>query len=296
MHGEEIAYNWYGQSDKIQFLDVGRYPDGSPYVKETGLVVEGVERVLLRPRDSAGFLGGIFWIQSLLERGIRAPELIFPCMFGQRQDRINPTGDVLFTIKSVAKLINSLGLPKVTVLDPHSEATPAAIDRCDVVHVDDIWCSNFGGDPGKYVAVIAPDAGASKRAARMSDLLKIPLKQAKKKRDVSTGKISGFEVEDLSDLFPGNTAEAGSDFVPHVLVVDDLCDAGGTFIGLGEVLDKQGVDADLYVTHGLFTRGTRDLGVWYQRIICTDSVSAQRPDVEILFAAEQILKTGDIYG
>lgn len=292
MRGEEIAYSWYG--DQIEFLNVERYPDGSPMVKENKLDFAGVTRVLLRPRDSAGFLGGIFWIQSLIERGVHPPELIFPCMFGQRQDRINPTGDVLFTIKSVAKLINSLGLPKVTVLDPHSEATPAAIDRCNVVHVDDIWLHHFDADPLDYRAVIAPDAGAYKRAKRIADLLHLPIKQALKKRDVSTGKLNGFECESLEDLFHDNEAEPGSLDVPKVLVIDDLCDGGGTFIGLGEVLEARGVDADLFVTHGLFTKGTRDIGAWYQKIICTDSVAAQRPDVEILFTSETLLKTGEL--
>lgn len=293
MRGEEIAYSWYGE--QVEFLNIDRYPDGSPMVKESGkLDYAGVDRVLLRPRDSAGFLGGIFWIQSLIERGVRPPELVFPCMFGQRQDRSNPTGDVLFTIKFVAKLINSLNLPRVIVLDPHSEATPAAIDRCEVYHVDDIWLHHFDVDPGNYRAVIAPDAGASKRAGRIADLLHLPLKQAKKKRDVATGKLQGFECEDLSDLFKDNEGEVDSEDVPHVLVVDDLCDGGGTFIGLGEVLDERGVDADLFVTHGLFTKGTRDIGAWYQKIICTDSVAAQRPDIEIIFPSEQLLRTGDL--
>lgn len=295
MRGEEIAYHWYG--DKIGFVDVGRYPDGSPYVKETGMLAhDGVERVLLRPRDGSGLLGGLFWIQSLIERGNRPPELILPCVFGQRQDRINETGDVLYTIKSVGRLINSMNLPSVTVLDPHSEAVQACIDRCKVVHVDDIlyFAWNLEDIQGKYRAVVAPDAGAYKRAARVANMLKLPLKTAKKKRDVATGALSGFEIEDCSDLFRGNDGEVDCPDVPRLLVVDDLCDGGGTFIGLGQVLDEAGFDADLYVTHGLFTKGTRDLGTWYQKIYCTDSVAAQRPDVETIFAAEQLLKYGDL--
>jgi ribose-phosphate pyrophosphokinase len=195
---------------------------------------------------------------------------------------------VLFTIKSVARLINSLGCPKVTILDPHSEATPALIDRCQAIHVDDIWDSYMTSSPRDYRAVVAPDAGASKRAARIANLLELPLKQAKKKRDVSTGKLNGFEIENCDDLFTSD------DDVPKLLVVDDLCDAGGTFIGLGQVLDAAGFDADLYVTHGLFTKGTQELNTWYQEIICTDSFIALRPEVKILDAAYQILKNGEL--
>jgi hypothetical protein len=33
---------------------------------------------------------------------------------------------------------------------------------------------------------------------------------------------------------------------------------------------------------------------WFQKIICSDSVLAQRPDVEIIMAAQQLLETGDL--
>jgi ribose-phosphate pyrophosphokinase len=288
MRGEEIAY--YGfQDQQVHYVDVGRYPDGSPMVKHVRESFPA--RVLLRPRDSAGFLGGIFWVQSIIEQGCRPPELIVPCVFGQRQDRINPTGDTLFTIKSVGRLINSLGCPRVTVFDPHSEATPAVIDRCNVVHVDEIWKNRTGDDRGENgfqsAAVIAPDAGAAKRAGKLAKHLGVPLKQAHKTRDVSTGQLTGFGIENCDDI--------GTKLVPpSVLVVDDLCDGGGTFIGLGNVLREQGICPDLYVTHGLFTKGTKDLLDIYGRIFCTDSVAAQRPGVNMLMAAEYVLRHGDL--
>jgi ribose-phosphate pyrophosphokinase len=292
MRGEEIAY--YGhQDDQIHFVNVDRYPDGSPMVKHTRTTYPS--RILLRPRDSAGFLGGIFWVQSLMEQGCHPPDLVIPCLFGQRQNRINPTGDTLFTAKSVGKIINSLGCRQVTVLDPHSDVSSAVIDRCRVVHVDEIWKNHKGAaNLDGYAAVIAADAGGIKRAKRIANLLQLPLKVADKTRDVSTGKVTGFKVEDLSDLFKEGSPAGSEVDVPKVLVVDDLSDGGGTFVGLGEVLDAEGVDADLFVTHGLFTKGTRDLSVWYRKIICTDSVAAQRPDVEVLFTAEQLLKFGGL--
>jgi len=291
MRGEEIAY-WDHQGQGIVYVNVDRYSDGSPMVKH---VREGYpSRVLLRPRDSAGFLGGIFWVQSLIEQGCAPPELIMPCVFGQRQDRINPEGDTLFTIKSVGKLVNSLGCRRVIILDPHSEATTAAIDRCTVYHADDIWKSGVAvyAHRNQYDAVVAPDAGAHKRAAKIAKLLEIPVKQAWKTRNVSTGALTGFGVEDLRDLWPERQHD--DDPTPRVLVVDDLCDGGGTFLGLGEVLQNKGVDADLYVTHGLFTKGTQQLLLKYGNIFCTDSVVIPRPDVTIIKAAEYILKFGDL--
>jgi ribose-phosphate pyrophosphokinase len=41
-----------------------------------------------------------------------------------------------------------------------------------------------------------------------------------------------------------------------VLIVDDLCDGGGTFTAHASVLLAAGATAvDLYVTHGIFSKG-----------------------------------------
>ncbi|CCJ77069.1 Ribose-phosphate pyrophosphokinase [Cronobacter muytjensii 530] len=45
-----------------------------------------------------------------------------------------------------------------------------------------------------------------------------------------------------------------------VLIVDDLCDAGGTFIGSAQVLRDAGArSVSLYVTHGVFSKGVENL-------------------------------------
>ena len=293
MRGEEIAY--VTEDFEIPtFVNIERYPDGSPMVKHWPDFQP--TRVLLRPRDSAGFLGGLFWVQALNERNFerhRGPELIIPCLFGQRQDRINQDGDCLFTAKSVAKLINSLELPRVTVLDPHSDVSHSLIDRCRVVGVDDIWAYHFGEEAGDYEAVVAPDAGAVKRATKIANLLKLPLKLGSKKRDTATGKLTGFGVESMLDVKDKHLPDHPG-YEPKVLVIDDLCDGGGTFIGLHDELEREGVRADLFVTHGLFTKGTKDLVNRFERVICTDSVAALRPDVEVLYTANTLLTDGDL--
>ena len=46
----------------------------------------------------------------------------------------------------------------------------------------------------------------------------------------------------------------------NVLVWDDLCDAGGTFILLAkELLTNGAKEVNLFVSHGLFTKGTQIL-------------------------------------
>lgn len=261
----ELIYTTNGMPYHVA---IEHYPDSMPRMDAP---FGEPEAILLRPQSFASFVAAMFWVDALRDRGIPSPRLILPNIPGARQDRLNDSGDYLFTMKSVARLLNERAFPRVDVLDPHSEVAPALINNCVVHHAElpDAFLA-------AYTGVISPDAGAEKRAGRVAKALGVPLYHAWKSRDVATGKITGFGVE---PLMPG-----------HLLVVDDLCDAGGTFIGLAEMLNtRAGVVADLYVTHGLFTAGTRALLDRYNTVITTDSTLGEKPGVLILDRASKLL-------
>ncbi len=91
---------------------------------------------------------------------------------------------------------------------------------------------------------IIPDAGATKKA--LTWLGDKPAIQALKRRDLQTGDLSGFELL-------GKPAKDR-----RCVIVDDICDGGGTFLGLAKLLRQVGIkNIDLIVTHGLFTKGER---------------------------------------
>lgn len=253
-------------------IDFTLYPDRMPLVRVSERD-EAVHRLLVRPSSVLSLMTALWYVDARRERGLVVPELVLPLVPGSRQDRLNPEGDYLFTLKSVATEINLRQFPRVVILDPHSDVTPALIERCEVVHADQILHWGLGRAPAPpasmsdYDAVVSPDAGAEKRAGRVARLLGKPLLHAWKTRDVKDGKITGFGLEiplPKTGIF-------------RVLVVDDLCDAGGTFIGLGQLLKERGFEADLYVTHGFFTKGTADLSTYYSKILTTDSVIAASP-------------------
>ncbi len=247
-------------------LDVRAYPDGTPLI--TSRVVP--EAILLRPQSLSVFHTCMTWVDSLRWRGHPVPTLILPHVFGGRQDRLNATGDCLFTLRSMAEAVNARQFSTVALLDPHSDVTPALIHNSFVAQVPLPTEKN-------YVGVIAPDGGAVKRAGAMAQRIGVPLYHAWKKRDVRTGQLSGFGCEPL-------------DPVGAYLVVDDLCDGGGTFVGLAEAIGG-GASLDLYVTHGLFTQGTTKLLKYYHRIFCTDSVLGDKAGVEVLPICETLLLT-----
>jgi ribose-phosphate pyrophosphokinase len=260
---EEILF--VGKNGAVGAVEVSEYPDGLPLVSFNR--EDYPVSVLLRPQSLTSFMACMFWIDALHERGYMVPALTLPFVPGARQDRLSKEGDYLFTAKSISELINARGFPWVTVLDPHSEVTPALIDRCQVVSAAD--CMN--PPPGKYAAVVSPDAGAEKRAGAVARKLGVPLLHAWKTRDVSTGAIAGFGMEPpkWSSVPPGSL----------VLVVDDICDGGGTFIGLAAVLDSLGLKAHLWVTHGIFSKGTAELLARFGHVYCTDSVAGPRDGI-----------------
>jgi ribose-phosphate pyrophosphokinase len=104
----------------------------------------------------------------------------------------------------------------------------------------------------QYSAVIAPDKGAKERAIHQAQGV-LPVIQAEKVRDPNTGWITDYEI-DLSQV------------KGKVLVIDDICDGGKTFEILGERLKKENISADLYVTHGIFSKGKETLEKYYEKV------------------------------
>jgi len=261
-----------GKGGKVIPVGTFHYPDGMPGVKHAQLTgsARHFKKILVRVTSAADLLQAMFLVDALVERGVPVPELILPYVPGARQDRLFDEGDYLFGMKSIAKLINERKFPKVTVIDPHSDVAPALIDRCEVIH-SDVAFTHFDYvstvprydpiiDRAQYTGVLAPDGGAEKRALRVAKVLNLPVFHAWKKRDVRDGSITGTGFETIPD-----EVAAGK-----LLLVDDLCDGGRTFIELAKDLDY--VRCDLFVTHGLFLKGLQPLYDYFENVITTDSV------------------------
>lgn len=159
-----------------------------------------------------------------------------------RQDRIMQPGEAL-SIKVFAKIVNALGFDEVIVDDPHSDVSAALLDNVKI-RGQEVLVQEFKDFlVGKDVTIVAPDAGARKKAQKVSDRLRLPIAEAGKVRDVVTGEITG-------------TAVFGDVKGRECVIVDDICDGGRTFIALAKALKENGAKrVVLYVTHGIFSFG-----------------------------------------
>lgn len=174
-----------------------------------------------------------------------------------RQDRICNKGESL-SIKVFASIINNLEFSSVTILDPHSDVTPALIDNVKVIDKSSILSAGCV-DLSYIDCFVAPDFGASKEIQKLCIEFNKEFIQGVKVRDTKTGQLSGFDYY-------------GDIKGKKLLIVDDLCDGGGTFIGLAKKLQDGAPDSiDLYVTHGMFTKGMDEIRPFFGEIYTTNT-------------------------
>lgn len=203
--------------------------------------------------------------------------LFVPYFPGARQDRVMVEGEAL-TVGVYANWINEFKYDNVEIFDPHSDVTPAVIDNVDVINNHDFVLRSIKDMNLNNFNIISPDAGSNKKikdlVVKIWDKTDIhEVIKCDKTRNVTNGEIVGFDVYD-NDL-------KGMDCV----IVDDICDGGGTFLGLAEELkNKNAGDLYLIVSHGIFSKGFKELSKHFKSIYTTDSWSSnyamEYPEIE----------------
>lgn len=187
---------------------------------------------------------------------VRDMGLFMPYVPYARQDRVCNSGESL-SIAAFAALINSLGFNTVSILDPHSPVTPALINNCyatsQFVLFRDIKPSF------RDVYIVAPDAGATKKCEEFAKRAGAAgVITCSKTRELSTGKITGLSCEaDVTNL--------------KLLVLDDICDGGRTFIELSDLFGNKPHELQLAVTHGIFSKGVECVLAKYDHVYTTNS-------------------------
>jgi len=163
-----------------------------------------------------------------------------------RQDRVCNPGEAL-SAAAMAGIINSLRLDSVVLWDPHSDVSPALINN--LVTVPQYELVPIGVPKiGKYM-IVCPDSGARKKCLDLTTRYNLDCVFADKVRDTKTGDITGTAVYD-GEKVKGR----------KLLIVDDICDGGFTFIKLAEALTLyEPKSIELYVTHGIFSKGAQPL-------------------------------------
>lgn len=176
--------------------------------------------------------------------------IIFEYLPFARQDRVTFKKEC-FSLKVFANIVNSMNADEVILIDPHSDVAPALINKSSVITQSQVFMQHRHALPigemfkGKTIFV-SPDAGADKKIHELSKIYNKPVIHASKIRDTSTGEITGVEVNTSIDYCDAN-----------LIIVDDICDGGRTFIEVAKALREKGnpESISLFVTNGIFSKG-----------------------------------------
>lgn len=124
-----------------------------------------------------------------------------------------------------------------------------------------------------YEAVVFPDQGAADRYGECVRDMGMPYLVAQKVRDQSTGRITDYTLDWPEEWDAEET---------RILVIDDICDGGATFIELGKRLQKiLRKPPSLYVSHGIFSKGLDELKQFYKKIITTNSLPTKEKGLTV---------------
>lgn len=178
-------------------------------------------------------------------------------LMGMRMDRVMDFNRP-FTLKIVMDMLWHYNASSIRVLEPHSEVYYRLNPRAEELFI------STKGLPTNWVncQIVYPDKGASERYS-FHYSMDLPVIQCSKERNVSTGKITSIKIDNPQDIKD-----------KPLLIIDDLCDGGGTFCGIAECFKKIGIPKDrlnISVVHMVNPKGIENLSKNFNHVWFTNS-------------------------
>ncbi len=251
-------------------------------------------RIISQPRSDITllfrYLGDESIVQLLLltdalkRAGACNIHLLVPYFPGARQDRVCNSGEPL-SVKVYASLFNAQQFASITLFDPHSDVSPALLERVRVVKNHQFVANVLAGLQSD-ITLISPDAGANKKVFELTAYLGgLPVVRADKIRDVRDGKIIATEV--FADDLRGTTC----------VIVDDICAGGRTFIELAKKLKAKGAERIILIVSHYEGSANEELlmqsGI--DQLFCTDSLQPQASNLVTVYeVAPYLISQGDV--
>lgn len=229
------------------------FPDGEPHIVLDELDRKQEITVICRITNPDE-LFIVMQVGSILNRQDVGFHLIVSYLMGMRMDRVMSFNEA-FSLKIIANCINSVRPLSVRIVEPHSGVSGMLINRAQSVSVALI-------DSITSDVICFPDKGAKDRYEyEQTDK---PILYCSKVRNTETGELSGFKIENPEEYEGGD-----------ITVVDDLCDKGGTFVGIAKELRNLAPNAKIgiFVTHMVNPIGITALSNNYNTVKFTDSYS-----------------------
>lgn len=172
--------------------------------------------------------------------------------------------------KVLAEMLENRGATHVITFDLHADQIQGffniPVTHMEGKYVFDRYIHDIQQELGN-VTLCAPDAGATKRVKHYRDLIKLrwdielPMVMIDKTRKKANEVAEMFLIGEVKDQ--------------NVLIIDDMCDTGGTLVKAAEELIKFGAKSvRAIVTHGVFSDPAfaRFSGSKLEEVVCSDSL------------------------
>ena len=205
------------------------FPDNSAHITFTPEVKEITGIFWKYETDEEIF--SIFCLKRHFEKTSKEIDLFMPYIPHARMDRQENHNDI-FTLKYFSEILNSLNFNSIVVLDPHSNVSTALINNIIVIHPD----KKIEKIKKEYNIdlLFFPDAGANGRYGYLGEHT-----YGIKERKWETGKIVSYDIAEPEKVKNKN-----------ILIVDDICSYGTTFLEAAKVLKENGAkNIYLYISH-----------------------------------------------
>lgn len=194
---------------------------------------------------------------------IKNTKLIVPCLLDAQADkRFNE--DESANLKIVLNFINDLKFDEVHIFHPHnSEVVENMVDNCHIITNESYISEVLKIISSENLILLSSDAGGYKSIMKLADKIKFKgeVYGASKSRKYENEQSILTQTIDRQDF-------EGKD----VLIIDDLCVYGGTFIGLSKLLKERNV-GKLYLAVSHITVKTPNILLWenYDKVFTTNS-------------------------
>jgi ribose-phosphate pyrophosphokinase len=206
----------------------------------------------------------LIMLDALRRSSARRKTAVIPYFGYARQDRKSSPRTPI-SAKLVANLITQAGADRVLTLDLHAGQIQGFFD----IPVDNLFAAPlFASDirtrfAGRDIMIVSPDVGGVVRARALATRLNVDLAIIDKRRE----RAGVSEVMNVIGDVRGRDC----------ILVDDICDSGGTLCNAADALISQGAkSAIVYVTHGVLSGGAvaRMAASPIEMTVITDSIAA----------------------
>lgn len=250
-----------------EHFELIKYPDGQKNVRLNldKLDIKKPVTIKCRVRNFSELEILIALIGALKRNDFYIGQIDYIYLFGMRSDRMFNTGESSYFKDVLLPILGSFKERNTQILFPHNDMI---LNLMDAVHYKISIRIPHEFPIYQLKNILFGDQSAHYLRHSFTE-------------NFGRGSDSSFEFKKarIENSFVINLLQQEIDFLikskKTILISDDLCDAGGTFIAEAKYLRKQGVQQplNLFVGHGLFIKGLDPLLEHFDHIYCTNSYS-----------------------